>query len=310
MSKWPNLIDPLYEEMKKDIKVYPSTANRASELGHECLRYLVYLRITKAEDLPRHDVHLQAIFNEGALHEDDLMIRFTKARLKPIEQQCELEWREYQIKGHVDCVFAKNGMAIPTDTKSMDPNIFRGIFPDAPRQYLWIEVEEKFQSKPWLKKYFAQIQLYMLFKNCEIGIFVFKNKSSGALAQVNLELDYDYTESLVKKAEAVNKHVKDETLPDRIPFKNDVCRRCKFADLCCPDMIAQSEFATVSDDELEAWCKDDLENTEAQRKKDKARKSLLAYMKANEFERCMVNCKYVLEMRNKRLKVFEVGDDS
>jgi hypothetical protein len=55
-------------------------------------------------------------------------------------------------------------------------------------------------------------------------------------------LDLAYAETLVKTAETVNRHIAAGTLPDRIPYDNEVCGRCPFLNICLPDiaMIAPS----------------------------------------------------------------------
>jgi hypothetical protein len=56
----------------------------------------------------------------------------------------------------------------------------------------------------------------------------------------------DYAESIVKKAEAINKHVKDGTEPDGI---NDwmICRECDFQHICHPDKTDGDHFDLIAE---------------------------------------------------------------
>jgi hypothetical protein len=85
----------------------------------------------------------------------------------------------------------------------------------------------------------------MFVGNGEKGLFVLKNKSTGQMKEIPMSLDYEYTETILKKCEAINKAVheyektKDEkALPDRIPYDEETCSRCKFYHICMPDKPA------------------------------------------------------------------------
>lgn len=305
MREMPNLQETVYEYNKKQIKQYPCHVNRASALGHDCLRYLYHMRMNWQDAQP-HDVELQRIFNEGNNQEAAVLRELADAGVDVIEQQTALSWSEFNITGHVDGVLSVDGKAVPLEIKSMHPNIWRGLFRDGARTYEWHEVSEGFQKKPWLRKYFAQLQVYMLCKNNDQAILLCKNKSDGALAQVNVSLDYAYAESLVLKAEAVNKAVDIKQAPARIPFDNDTCRRCEYNHLCCPDEIAKDPYQCIADETVAEWCEDDTTLAEAAKKRDKARKELLKYCKANKTNgslKLSVGGRYAMDYNGRTLKV-------
>ena len=72
-----------------------------------------------------------------------------------------------------------------------------------------------------------------------------KNKVNGALKQIKCPLDLDAVEKILLKAEEVNTHVNKNTLPDRIPYRDDQCGRCSFKTLCCPaEPRTEMEFSS------------------------------------------------------------------
>jgi CRISPR/Cas system-associated exonuclease Cas4 (RecB family) len=275
-----DITQKIHDLARSHIKQYPCHANRASAIGHECERHLYYMRTAWDQAQP-HDVGLQQIFEEGQTHEASVLKSLAEAGIDVIEQQQSLYDPQYKISGHVDGVLNIGQKAVPLEIKSMSPNIWASIFRDGARRYPWREVEDRFQAKPWLKKYHAQLTIYMFLKDNDQAVLLCKNKSSGAIAQVDIDLDFDYAEALIQKAERINNAVKDETPPDRTPFSNEVCRSCEFNHLCCPYEVALDPFQTISDAQLEEWCMHDYMYEGAAKLRADARKNLLAYCKAH-----------------------------
>ncbi len=60
------------------------------------------------------------------------------------------------------------------------------------------------------------------------------NKSNGRRKILWADMNYEYVDTLIKKAERVNSYVAKETLPDRIEF-SDTCGICPFRHICLPD---------------------------------------------------------------------------
>lgn len=245
----PDIVAPLYEHAAKGIRKFPCHVNRASALGGDCERQLVYMR-THWQDRQMHDVHLELIFREGNLHEEAVLRALGEAGVTVIEQQTTLEWREYRITGHVDGVVVQDGRAVPLEIKSMSDHIWSSIAKRGPGVYEWSEVSGAFQAKPWLRKYLGQLSIYMLCKDVDRGILLLKNKSTGAMAQVNVELDYEYAESLIQRAERINRHIDQGTLPDRIAWRPDVCGRCPWLHLCLPDRVGHDPIEFLEDETI------------------------------------------------------------
>lgn len=222
----PNIPEILDGETAKRIKVFPHPNNRASEGGHPCVRFLVLSRISNSLR-SLHDVGLQRIFDEGNLHEDALMRELQVAGLRIVEQQRAYEWPELQLTGRIDGKLGVNGSYIPLELKSCSANVFMEIRDIEPMAML--------KSKhSWIRKYPAQILLYMLMEGSEYGLMVFKNKQTGEKAQKLFRLEgeaLEYAESIMKKLDQVNTHVALKTAPEAALI--DDCRGCAFAKTAC-----------------------------------------------------------------------------
>jgi len=247
MAELPNIVKAVYDQAAKRIEVYPCHANRASMLGGDCERQLVYWR-TKWDEAVPHDVNLQLIFDEGNTHEAAVLKSLAEAGIRINEQQTSLAWKEHQITGHVDGTLIFEDRAYPVEIKSMSSHIWDSIAFRGPGVYEWDEVKAKFQSKPWLRKYQAQLSLYMLLKNIDRAVMICKNKGTGALMQINMGLDYEYAESMLQRADRINEHVAKGTLPERIPWDENVCAECPFVAICCPENVGSNPLAYVQDE--------------------------------------------------------------
>jgi hypothetical protein len=246
----PSIPDEVAAVKQRKIRIYPCHTNRASQLGDPCLRRLVLERTDWDKKVP-HDVGLQFIFDEGHIQERAIYADLEAAGISVIKQQVDYQDKALQISGRVDgfITVLKNGhhVKIPIEAKSMSPNIW-----DLIHDY------DDFNLFPWTKKYPGQLQIYMYLSNCELGIMLLKNKSSGHLKQFIVPLDYDYADGLLKKAETINQHVKDGTFP---PHTEDLslCRtessggfvnECPFLHVCCPKLDYGPELQILHSDEL------------------------------------------------------------
>jgi hypothetical protein len=252
-----DIVQKVIEYKASKIKMWPVNANRAGELGHPCDRYLVYLR-TRGMERPLHDVGLQFIFDDGNVHEASVLRDLQGAGIKIIEQQRAFEWKKYQITGRIDGKIQDNGNIIPIEIKSFNEWNWKAIN----------SAEDMFKSKAiYMKKYPAQLTLYLIMDEKEEGLFILKNKVNGLLKQIPLKLDFAYAESLIQKAERINAHVQAGTLPDRILYNDNISGFCPFSHICLPDVT--HEATLLDDPELEIklnrrWelkeAKDEFEN--------------------------------------------------
>jgi CRISPR/Cas system-associated exonuclease Cas4 (RecB family) len=233
------LIEKITENKQKKIRLRPCHTNRASSLGHICERKLVFDR-TRWEEATLYDVGLQFIFDEGNLQEAQVLKDLAEAGWQVIEQQRDYEWKQYQITAHLDGKIVLD-QAWPLEIKSMNPYTFKQIN----------SAQDIIQSKKhYIRAYAAQAQIYMLLSNSEKAVFIFKDKSSGLLKEIWMELDYQVAEELIRKAERINAYVAKKETPPPIPWDEDICGRCAYGHICLPE--AKREALELTDDpELE-----------------------------------------------------------
>jgi len=228
------IVEKVLEAKQAKIKQWPVNANRASELGHPCLKYLVLLR-TSWQERALYDARLQMIFDMGKMVEDLVYQDLREAGFTIVEQQRPFSWAKYQITGSIDFKIAIDGKAFPTEVKSAAPHPFESIN----------SVQDMLKHKYlYMRKYPAQLTLYLLMDNKDEGLFLFKNKSTGELKEIWMDLDYEFAESLVRKAETINKHVAEGTLPAPMDYDEDICGDCGFAHICLPDRIGNEVEVT------------------------------------------------------------------
>jgi len=233
--------DKIYESKAKKRQIWPVNSNRASLLGHPCLRYLVYQR-THWQEKTLPDVELQFIFDEGHLQEKAVLEALREAGFDVIEEQKALSWPKYNITGKIDGKIIIDGKAYPIEVKSMSPYIFDSIN---------TLDNLKFHKYHHIRGYYIQMNLYLLLEEKEKGFFILKNKSSGQIKVLEVELDYDVCEEAVKKAEQINKHVAEGTLPERIEYQHEICGRCEFRHICLPEQHLKETVNIKDDPELE-----------------------------------------------------------
>jgi len=243
----PNLVEAVRANYAKQIKNFPCHKNRASSIGDPCMRRLVLDRVAW-EHKQKHSVSLQMVFEEGNLHEGKVLKDLTEAGFIIIEQQVSYQDKSSGITGHIDAIVVHEGKSVPIEIKSCAPHIFMAL-KDYPQDKYLDAMEDLGKRYPWLKKYPAQIMIYLFAKSAETGIVLFKNKSNGQLKQFNVELDLIYVDFLFKKSHQINSYVEriennqiniengsaDKYLPDRINEKEH-CEGCNFNHICLPDI--------------------------------------------------------------------------
>lgn len=233
------IVERVMEHKQQSIKQYPVNANRASSLGHPCTRYLVFER-TRWQEKVLHGAPLQLVFDLGNDIEDRVMRDLREAGLTVIEQQRSFAWDKYRITGHIDGKVQVSNNVYPIEVKSMSPYAFEKVN----------NVRDMHESKyHYMRAYPAQMTLYLLMDNKEIGYFILKNKVTGKMKEVMVDLDFDLGESLLKKAETINTHVDGGTVPEPMEWDDLTCSECSYLHICTPDRIGK-EIEMVDDDEL------------------------------------------------------------
>jgi CRISPR/Cas system-associated exonuclease Cas4 (RecB family) len=163
-----------------------------------------------------------------------------------LEQQRPYTWSRLQLTGHIDGKILVGKKAYPIEIKTINPYDFEKIN----------SVEDLLSSeKFWLRKYPAQLTLYMLLSEEETALLYLKNALTWEPKSIWITLDYDFADELVRKLEDVNKHVRDNTVPEGINDA-DICPDCPFFHICLPEI--KGEGLPIQDDQdliaiLEEW---------------------------------------------------------
>lgn len=233
-----NFVDVIEKHLQSERKSFAPACNYAYNSGHPCARNLVYNRLNWQEKaLPSTNSLL--IFREGNLHEEAVIRLLMDSGIKIIETQRPFEIKQIQLRGKIDgqIVDDETGKKYPCEIKSMNP-------------FDWEKINSledmKKSTKVWVRGYVTQMMIYLLGLNHDNGIFILKNKVSGALKFVLCPLDYEYAEKEFKKLETVNRHVEAGTYPERIEDRT-VCQYCEFKHICLPDEA--SEGITITDNQ-------------------------------------------------------------
>jgi CRISPR/Cas system-associated exonuclease Cas4 (RecB family) len=268
------IVEKVLESKKREIRQSPVHSNRASQLGHECVRYHVLER-TRWSEKALHDVRLQSIFDLGRDIEDIVLRELREAGFQIHEGQRAFSWDAYKITGSIDGMIIIDGEAIPLEIKSASPHAFDSIN----------SVEDIRRHKyPYMRRYLSQVTLYCLLSNKEKAVIVFKNKVTGALKEIWVPLDYELGETLLKMAEEINRHVEAGTVPEPIPYDDMLCGECPYAHICLPEHIGKEveidtgELATMLDrlEELKPAVKEYEEIDDQVKKAVEGREKVLA----------------------------------
>ena len=186
--------DQLARRMRNHEGIWKPTATAATELGYDCERRIVYRRVMPWAAQPVSP-ELASIFEEGKHHERQV--------LRELEEELGIRLRNRQstfreprleLVGALDAEAHVDGVGwVPVEVKGLafiPGDDVEGIdLADAP--------------KALHRRYFAQLQVYLIIRGLPLGLFIFKSKTTGRWRCIPVELDYERCEALLKKAERV-----------------------------------------------------------------------------------------------------------
>jgi len=256
---------------------WPVRSNRASEMGHPCVRYLYYMR-TAWNQRPLPDVGLLEIFEEGKVQERNTEEMLRRFGLQLNQQQRAIDLAHYEISGSIDgntvpininewpdWPLEDNGkpMWVPTEIKSMSPWIWDSI-----NSYEDIIASDKH----WIKKYPGQLQIYLLGIEKPVGLLILKNKTTYRIKDIWVPLDYDLANQMLDKASAVNKAIAKDAAPDRL--ETGYCRECPFNVICQPLITTGTGAEIFENPELEELLEIRDQNAEASKLYNQADKKV------------------------------------
>lgn len=229
---------------KRDhIKILPAAQNtRASSIGHECMRFLVYERHEKFASLRVPPTpSLQCLFDLGRELEAFTFSELRGMGVEIVQTGRDYLERRYELSGHVDAKIRLSGWkrAIPAEVKGLNPFL---------AGKLSTIDDVRHHPDGFVRRYYAQLQTYLYLDGSDFGVFVLLNKSSGQIEFIDCPLDYGFAESLLQKAERVRDYLAADELPPRTLCAE--CERCAFRAPCAPDMEYGPGVAVLQDEEL------------------------------------------------------------
>lgn len=224
--------------------------NNASDIGFECDTFQAACRL-KGELRPKITVRQKKIFRIGEEWEDPNFSFLKKAGVPVRAAAQSFYWPELNISGRLDGIawikHPLNGkeIEIPAEHKTCSPNSFSAIKKIKGQGGSLVSARQH-----WLRKYPAQIMMYMLFKEYDYGLWYFFEKVTGQDLFWICELDYEYTEQCLRRAERCNENAEKGIIPT--PVFKDLCHGCDFElTMCFPDRNYGPGYDFMESEEIE-----------------------------------------------------------
>lgn len=235
----PDIVGAWEQLKSKKIRQSPQNCLRASSIGTACDRYHYY-SIKNWRERSLHSPKTQSIFDEGFLHEDATINDLKAMGFEIVEQQRASQLDKPLITGHIDGILLWDAQRFPFDIKSIADYDFHKI--DSAEDLL-------FSKKSHQRRYPAQLQIYLFQHEEELGCFILKNKQTGEIKPIWMQLDLDFVETLLKRAERVYEALDKEEVPQRTEDES-LCRYCDFKHICLPASSFGDAVKPIDDVEL------------------------------------------------------------
>lgn len=238
------MIIELLERDRNTYVQHPVKSNRASTIGHPCMRFLVFERTRWPEKIPPSP-SLRRRFGLGNLMERYVIDQMRAAGIVVVEQQREYSIDEYQITGHIDGKAIIGDEIIPFDVKSTTTSTLAQIE----------SVDDLLKADSYLVMYPTQLNLYIHMDRqqggCpERGLFVFIDRVTGQYREIEMRYDPDMAIQTLAKSRTINTHVTQGTLPDPITYNPNWCDPCGYRHLCAQEIVQNARIPLIDDDEL------------------------------------------------------------
>ena len=228
-----------YKEAKR--KITPCHTNRASEIGHPCLRYHYFLRTAwdKAALIP---VKVQYYFDEGNLHEQAVLRLLQDVGFRVVESQRPFYIEKLRLSGHIDGKIEVNGKIFPLEIKSVSPTIFSHI-----------EDENDLWNSDFLHVLLwpFQIQSYLGMSGEGEAVLLLKNRLTGEIKDIGVPFIEGAWEIIEQRCKRINWYVVRHKEPKKDKdLDHKWCENCKFAHICLPENIQATSVIQWDDEEL------------------------------------------------------------
>lgn len=238
--------DDLERSLEAERRVYPVNHNRASALGHSCVRYLTYLRVEwNQQALP--DTGLQAIFRMGRWVEQATVREIQDLGYEWVWAQRPFLDNDLCISGNVDGGFSpRHGLVLPGEIKSMQGRDFDRVRP-GPQGLEDLRHHPQHHIRGWP----TQLSLYIYLTGAPGGVLILRDKWYWRMRVVPFtrEQAQPIIDEALEKARTVNASIAAGTLPDRIEYSDKVCGRCAFKSICLPARSGEG-VVSVRDEDL------------------------------------------------------------
>lgn len=189
----------LANRLRHRARVWKPSATAATQLGYECERRIVYQRVIPWAAAPI-SAELASIFDEGNHHERQVLGELEGDLGIPLrERNASFRDATLDLVGQLDAEAQVPGLGwVPVEVKGLafiPGDSVEGVdLADGP-----VALH---------RRYFAQLQVYLFLRGKEVGLFIFKSKVTGRWRSIAVALDYDFTETLLRRAERVRDAVR------------------------------------------------------------------------------------------------------
>jgi len=284
----------------------PQHNPRASNI-RDCARNIVH-QVLDWEKKKPFDEWLLGRFEEGRRQEKAVIERLRANGFEVIDQdsggqltiavpeQGSPEFRRGEVlTGRIDGLIKWEGQWLPFEVKSLNPNLFNGI-----------KSLDDFQKKPLYRRYLRQMQMYLLGRNADMGLFILTD-CQGHDLPIPVYLDLGEAEWILKHLEKAARAIKKREYPDRIPYDHQLCGSCQFAHVCLPDVINRPADM-IENEALEA----DLSRHEELKPLASEYDKLHDQMKETfaSVEKAMVGTRFLIQMVPSARTAYEIPPDA
>jgi hypothetical protein len=245
--------------------------NYPYNIGHACVRYLVLCR-TRGDERARIDAGTRLLFDEGKnVVEPDVTRRLEAMGYEVHARQSRLkkEMKEkYNISGMVDVELLvppqiqhdlglppcgpppeeggskKANYLVPGEIKGMSDNNYKYLTTAENMMDAMINAPA---GQWYMRQYAAQILCYIWGLDKPYGVFIIKNKLTGAITDriVYYDEHLEYFEGILQRCKHIEECVHRGELPPPID-EWIVCARCDARHLCMPDRTPEDRIALIN----------------------------------------------------------------
>ncbi len=211
---------------------------RSSGIGDVCNRRIFYY-MTCGELANEIDTDLIAIFEEGKEQEPAVRRYLSELGYEIKKAGYTENWDKFGISGQLDGTLDIDGKRFIVEIKTVS-------------EYAWESIQTvKDMTDGYYLKWYAQLQTYLLMFNYDKGLFILKRKQSKQIRIIEVDLDYEYAEGLLKKAELIKQAITTNTPPEFLGVVRE-CKKCPFFSVVCnPPFDFGETIMNLDDTELE-----------------------------------------------------------